>query len=366
MITIEQFARVRASIEEGDDVSPVLRAEGVTPRQWRAAERRWLAVLVQEAERGDKTYRGVFEAALHDAAPRLSGDVSPEGTIPAPGRPDVPAAFVAPVALPRVVSPVVVSPGLNDGLVARASTSTVQTMAARDAPAATATPFVTTAQPVAMRPAADDVAQEARDMIGETETVRALTDEELFEGLPFESGTDEQPGLMDETAFITDLNIDNDAVVPFSGGSVVASDAPTRAVIPFANTAQPVAMALAAADVAHEAKDMIGETATVSALTDDELFGGLPFDSSTTKQPGVMDGTGELTTEQYAALSVELESASREQLLHVLHKYGIADEQALGAVRMAWNARIREDPQLFGRFRAAYDVYSDWIRLEIE
>jgi hypothetical protein len=290
MVTIEQFSRIRAAIEAGNDTLDILREEGLNRAAWRAAERRFIALLIRETERGEHTHRRVFREAMLGAAAQAVPPPAPAPPRPAPSpSPPRPVFEHAPpthtVDTPQVV------------------------------PAARPTPVPFAGVATAPRRVGDEVAREAEDMIGETTTVSALTDEELADGLPFEQG---ESGI-DETAIITSLDIGNEPPMPFAG----SGDAPPAI----------------GRMVEEEARDLVGETGMVVALTD-----------------------AELTLQQYASLVVELERASPERRTEVMHRYSVPDDEVLSRIQRAYNESFRLEPARYGEFRAAYDAYSDWLK----
>lgn len=285
MVTIDQFARVRAAIDAGGDASDILRDEGLTRAVWRAAERRWIAVLIGETERGEDTHRQIVRDAMH-------GTSAPESSPPAPP-PVTSAAFVPP-------RPVFQPPSGNVG-------------STQAAPLQSSEPIPFSGAAAAPRPLANEVAAEAEDMLGRTVTVSALTDEQLADALPFEAAD------LDSTALITSIDLGDEPSIPFAG----CRDAP------------PAIASL----VEEEARDLVGETVSVSAIADTEL-----------------------TLKQYASLVVDLELAASEQRFEVMLRYSIPDDEALSRAQHTWAERFRTEPATYGQFRAAYDAYSAWLK----
>ena len=110
-----------------------------------------------------------------------------------------------------------------------------------------------------------------------------------------------------------------------------------------------------ATDIERESQDLVGETAFVSALTDDDLAGALPFASPEQPPPS----TSELTLEQYTSLVVEINHRSHERAA-ILQRYGL-DEEGFVELKTRWNRSFSEDPAQYGTFRSLYEHYSAWV-----
>jgi hypothetical protein len=231
MKSIEEFARLRADIEAGASRDEVLARAGLTTPQWIAVQRQWLRAIAREAMRGERRladrYRHAFMEQVAPPPPEPV-DVASAPPAPAGARPRAPAGVPA-------LSPW--APQLK-----------LATQAGVES-AGEPLPFV--AQAVLPPPSvAAEVRAEAAGLSGETSAVAALTDEEVAASAP-SAGVD---------ATVLGVAIDPAALEP----------------LPFRRDDAPrSAPALAATRVAAEAGYMMGETAFVSALEIDE--DALPF-----------------------------------------------------------------------------------------
>jgi hypothetical protein len=126
--SLEQFARIRAAIEQGGDRRQVLREAGLAPAAWIDLQRRWLDALAAEVAIGGDTlaarYLAAFEAArapapageepgepAEEAAPAA---VAPAGPRPAEDAVHVPSYLKTPAApLPVAPAPAPPQAGLR-------------------------------------------------------------------------------------------------------------------------------------------------------------------------------------------------------------------------------------------------------------
>ncbi len=141
---------------------------------------------------------------------------------------------------------------------------------------------------------------------------------------------------LDATAIISESRVQHMST-PFEGG------APTNA------------PPLAAEDVAAQAADLVGATATVSALDCDELGTTLPFGDKS-----LPDHLAKLTVEQSVSLFVDLNNrpSRREE---TLQRYGIGSDAELERLRSTWQSR-RHAPEVDASWVAAELAYRSWRR----
>lgn len=330
-VDIERFARLRAAMEERQSRDDVLEEAGLTVPQWIAVQRSWLSNLAKEAARGRTTLASRYAAAFVAAAPRPPEEEELVERPPSPApEPPVVAAPMVPVA------PVPVAVQAPPPVAIR---DLVQTPATANMPAYTPdtqTPFA--GQGAAPASVADEVAAEAAGMIGATaDAMPALTDDQLTQAPVFLTSKAAPPtsSSIDTTGPVNALDIDPDAL-PFREA--------TRA-----------APAPAAADVERESQDLVGETAFVSALTDDDLAGALPFASPEQSPPR----GAQLTLEQYTSLVVEINHRAHERDA-ILQRYGL-DEASFVELKTQHNRAFAEDPVQYGTFRSLYEQYAAWV-----
>ena len=69
----------------------------------------------------------------------------------------------------------------------------------------------------------------------------------------------------------------------------------------------------------------------------------------------------ELTIEQYASLRAELDRGGAAVRVGTLARYGVAGEDAFVALKRKWSQQFQKQPTDYGKFRAAYDAYSQWL-----
>ncbi len=330
-VDIERYARLRAAMEERQSRDDVLEEAGLTVPQWVAIQRSWLSSLAKEAARGRTTLASRYAAAFGAAAPRPSeSDELVDRPPPVPERAvvEAPAPPVAPVPLAVQAPPPVAIRQLPQ---TPAMTASMPAYAPDKE-----TPFA--GQHAAPASVADEVAAEAAGMIGATaDAMPALTDDELAQAPVFvtSKAAPASSSSIDTTAPVNALDIDPEAL-PFrdSKGSAPA----------------PIAT-----DIERESQDLVGETAFVSALTDDDLAGALPFASPEQPPPS----TSELTLEQYTSLVVEINHRSHERAA-ILQRYGL-DEEGFVELKTRWNRSFSEDPAQYGTFRSLYEQYSAWV-----
>lgn len=330
---IERFARLRAAMEERQSRDDVLEEADLTVPQWIAIQRSWLSRLAKEAARGRTTLASRYAAAFEAAAPRPDEEDGPpdiaQPAAPEPPVVDVPVPPVAPVPLAVQTPPPVAIQELPQ---TPAMTTSM--------PAYTPdkeTPFA--GQRAAPPSIADEVAAEAAGMIGATaDAMPALTDDQLAQAPVFvtSKAAPESSSGIDTTAAVSALDVDSAGALPF-GESKGEAPAP------------------AAADVRRESQELVGETAFVSALTDDDLAGALPFESPEQPPPS----TSQLTLEHYTSLVVEINHRSHQRAA-ILQRYGL-DEEGFVALKTHWNRAFAEDPAQYGTFRSLYDQYTAWV-----
>jgi hypothetical protein len=327
---IERFARLRATMETRQTRDEVLAEEGLTVPQWIAIQRRWLRELAKEAGRGRQRLAKQYAAAFTLAAPSLAPAADPVAPAADPVAPQAPEQVVT--LEPRFVLP-----------------STPIVKARRPAVTTSMPAFDPTQGPrftgnvAAPRSVADEVAAEAAGMIGETaQGVPALTDEQLAEPPAFTSARGPQSSTsLDTTAEVRNLELDSqppDALpfAPQSSAAPSASDGPV--------SAAPLPV-----------HDLGGETAFVSALTDEDLGDALPFEERSAPPPS----STALTLEQYTSLVVDINLRPGERS-QTLMRYSL-DEPGFVALKTKWNRTFSEDPAQYGMFRSLYDQYGAWM-----
>ncbi|HHH30817.1 MAG TPA: hypothetical protein ENK57_21075 [Polyangiaceae bacterium] len=331
-VDIERYARLRAAMEERESRDDVLEEAGLTVPQWIAIQRSWLGRLAKEAMRGRTTLASRYAAAFRAAAPRPPESEEPVARPPSPApEPSVGKAPIAPVVPAPLAVQAPPPVAIHELPQSQAMTKSM--------PAYTPdkeTPFA--GQRAAPASVADEVAAEAAGMIGATaDAMPALTDDQLAQAPVFVTSKAAPPpsSSIDTTAAVNALDIDLDAL-PFSDSK---GDAPA-----------PIA-----ADVQRESQELVGETAFVSALTEEDLAGALPFTSPEQPPPS----TSQLTLEQYTSLVVEINHRSHERAA-ILQRYGL-DEGGFVELKTRWNRTFSEDPVQYGTFRSLYEQYTAWV-----
>lgn len=322
-VSFEKFVAIRAAMERGDPRPEVLKREKVTATQWRVAQRRWLAVLVNEAKDGRDRYRAQYLRAFAGLLPDALAVGAPE-----------PVAASEAHKVPSQPHPQDVAARAESALLPPwKPLSDVTDVGASVADESALLPFHRGYNPAPDR-VADEVEAEAREMVGETAFVAALTDEQLAE-------TDAEPapsGSIDETAVGVVLNL-GASPLPFD------QDGQSAAAPPLDD---------------HPEADLSGETSFVAALSDEDLAAALPFVAL--QPPPAAAPSIELTVEQYASLRVELDWAGPAGRASTLTRYGVPDDEAFVSLKRRWSAHFQRAPHDYGRFRMAYDQFSMWIQ----
>jgi hypothetical protein len=311
-------------MEQRQSRDDVLADAGLTVPQWLAIQRLWLLNLAKEAARGRRSLAERYAAAYGDAAPSLSEQQAEPPSV-------TEARITAPVT-PPAISPMPVVIRELPHTPAMTTTSMPAYLPEKD------TPFA--GRVAAPRSVADEVAAEAQGMIGATaDAMPALTDEQLAQPPIFMLANVTPPpsANIDTTAAVQALDIDPSDALPFVPGQGAA----------------PTSMA---ADVQAEGQDMVGEPAFVSALSDEDLAGALPFQSSSREPP---PSGRELTLEQYTSLVVEINHRAHERS-QILTRYGL-DEAGFVDLKTRWNRSFGNDPIQYGVFRSLYDQYAAWL-----
>ncbi|MEZ4443569.1 MAG: hypothetical protein R3B72_31145 [Polyangiaceae bacterium] len=334
MLELEGYAALRATIERSGDREAALTAAGLTVPQWIAVQRHWLRALAQEAGRGRRTLLRRFEAAYapgsgNDGAGRYAA--APSGPRPS-ALPSPPSMTTPPVPPPPSAAPAMASSSLPPPMATPSAPSPASAppRLEPDFSEVEATPFSGRLE-VAPPSAAAEIAAEAQSMLGGTaQGSLSMNDPSLADFAAVVRQLRSKASA--ETTAPMRLPEREDPGLPFAAGISAAPPPP------------------AASDVAKEAAELVGETAAVSALSDEDLAGALPFAPRT-----------RLTLEQYASLVAELHGQPSSTRGPVLRRYGL-DETSFQAVEAEWRERFAADPGSYGTFRARYDEYSAWLR----
>lgn len=181
MDSLERFAKIRASIEQGVGREEALRDAGLSPSEWRELQRRWLGALAAEISGGGDTLAGRYWRAYQAALPAEARAASPVAEEPPP------------------VSTVVQAPSFLKAVPARAPAVDLRgTVLAFEAPASPALPFRDDA-PAPVAPAAEPKAGPRVS----TGTSLAL-DAPRAPATPFDEGLPPKKALLAATALASE------------------------------------------------------------------------------------------------------------------------------------------------------------------
>ncbi len=365
MLSLERFAELRGEIERVADRDRVLREAGVSPREWIAVQRHWLAQLAAEVAIGRKElaerYCRAFEGDVAGAEARAGAAVIAEPR----ERREAPAAATGEEhATPGVV--VIPSYMAAPSRMAPLSTAT-PLMAPLAAPPQGLPP------PAAPPPGTPSAPRHSVTLVGEGRPAGPATP---FRGGPkvvarpadpaAAAGAEAGPRAVSTgTTPVFELPREL-AALPFVGGEKIPPPVPVQPGAPATAAPQPPpappAERMPAVNVAAPAV-----SGTTLDLDIAKVIAALPF--KRTAAPGAAAPGApppppplpEITVEQYAWLVAALrrarDPAETERAFHALHARP-AQQKALEEL---WRTRMAADTSLRERFLAALEKYAPGV-----